>query len=124
MSGWAGGGGGGGGVGSGAGGGGAGSGAGSAGGGGGGGAGSTCVGGSATGSPGTGGSCAALPSRFPLNATATTPAVHSAAAIRLRLVRCEVPWGLTVMCECVLACCRTLTPAGRLSGYRHALARP
>ena len=45
----------------------------------------------ATGSPGTGGSCAAVPSRFPLNATATTPAVHSAAAIRLRLVRCEVP---------------------------------
>jgi hypothetical protein len=59
--------------------------------------GATWVGAAGTGSPGTAGSWAAGPSTLPLNAITMTPAVHSAAAIRPRLVRCVVRSGLTVI---------------------------
>ncbi len=59
--------------------------------------GATCVGAATTCSPGTAGSSAPAPSRLPLSATATRPAVHSAAAMRARLVRCVVPSGLAFM---------------------------
>ena len=45
----------------------------------------TWVGACATGSPGTPGCCPPAPTRLPLSAMATMPAVHSALAIRFRL---------------------------------------
>jgi hypothetical protein len=51
----------------------------------------TWVGGAATGSPGTAGCWPPAPARLPLSAIATMPAVHSAVAIRFRLVRSVLP---------------------------------
>jgi len=51
----------------------------------------TWTGASATGSPGTAGCCPPAPTRLPLSAMATIPAVHSAPAIRFRLVRSVLP---------------------------------